>query len=532
MIKNKMGYKKIFVGISIILFINIFLSNISKATYEEFNDAPVMKVETDKSNYTDVKIIFKDQNGINSSNLKICEVDSKGNKTEILNDTNIITKKDSESSEDKECYIMSNEFLNKKTHRFYIELFDNTGNYIKSYFRIISNGKGYGVDYAPRIIDWGMDNKKAYFYSRDLAGTKELRLYDMNNNEKKITTKNNLAKGSAKVKFNISSFKEINGMYRIKIYAIDKKNGQAAIREISFSLKEGENNYSNQNNNTEKSVINISINKKPTKQKYEQNTEDLDLSGGEIRVEYSDSSYKILSMNNKLVKNSGFSNGIVGKCKITLEYKNKITSFSVTIVENDNKKSDTNTQTRENLLNVLTRYSKQVESDYKSGKPWRYIYNSKINGFKGCGEWTRSDRTFEEARNYNRIAVCLSPATWALKEIGVLKLNQYYGYTYGTVLKIKNGGKSAIEKYATIIDLSNSSKTPASLAGTKNELLPGDIIGWSFNHMSVYAGNHKFFDSGRIGRNGCSSTRGTFSTWGPVSFGWTNRIKYIIRLNQ
>ena len=50
--------------------------------------------------------------------------------------------------------------------------------------------------------------------------------------------------------------------------------------------------------------------------------------------------------------------------------------------------------------------------------------------------------------------------------------------------------------------------------------------------MSVYAGNHKFFDSGRIGRNGCSSTRGTFSTWGPVSFGWNNRIKYIIRLNQ
>ena len=347
--------KKISLIIIIFAFFNIAMiknSNAEYSDFEWFNNAPRMTIQTDKNKYTDVKFTFKDLNGFNIDNIKIYTVDSKGNKTaEITNNDKIITKKETSESDKPNVYTtyvytMSNEFLNKETHRFYIELTDNTNQYLRSYFRIVDNGKGYGVDYAPRIIYWGTNGKKVYFTARDLAGTKELRLYDMNNDKKYdkkwIVRKTNLAKGNAKVTFNLSSFKKKDGMYRIRVYAIDKKNGQNAYREVYFKLKDTPSNSSSTNTNKNKTVTGISVNKKPTKQTYTQNTDNLDLSGGEIRVIYSDSSSKIVAMTNKNVKNSGFSNSKVGTIQIKLEYSGKVTSFNVNIKQVSGNKQSTN----------------------------------------------------------------------------------------------------------------------------------------------------------------------------------------------
>ena len=350
MINIKKKYIKIYLIIIIFAFFNIAMiknSNAEYSDFEWFNNAPRMTIQTDKNKYTDVKFTFKDLNGFNIDNIKIYTVDSKGNKTaEITNNDKIITKKETSESDKPNVYTtyvytMSNEFLNKETHRFYIELTDNTNQYLHSYFRIVDNGKGYGVDYAPRIIYWGTNGKKVYFTARDLAGTEELRLYDMNNDKKYdkkwIVKKNNLAKGNAKVTFNLSSFKKKDGMYRIRVYAIDKKNGQYAYREVYFKLKD----TSSTNTNINKTVTGISINKRPTKQTYTQNTDELDLSGGEIRVKYSDSSSKIVAMTNKNVKNSGFSNSKVGTIQIKLEYSGKVTSFNVKIIEKSSQSGST-----------------------------------------------------------------------------------------------------------------------------------------------------------------------------------------------
>lgn len=162
-------------------------------------------------------------------------------------------------------YKMTDKFLNKETHRFYISLTDDKGEYLNSYFRIVNNGKGYSADYAPNITSWGINGKKFYFTSSDVSGTKK------------------------------------------------------------------------------KTITRISVNKKPTKQTYTQNIGSLSLSGGSIRVKYSDGSSKIVSMTNKNVKNSGFSNSKVGTVKIKLEYSNKTTNFNIKIIEKKNSINITTT---------------------------------------------------------------------------------------------------------------------------------------------------------------------------------------------
>ena len=349
--KNKRKHIKIFLILLIFILFNINIVKSSNAAYkdfEEFNNAPQITIKTDKNKYTDVQLTFKDGDSLDSKNIKIYSVDSKGNKTEITNNSNIIIMNFYNADNNSFVYTISNDFLNKKTHKFYVSLTDDVGAYLKTFFSVINNGKGYSVDYAPKIISWGISGKKFYFTSNDVSGTKKLILYDMNNNTKKVQTKSNLAKGNAKVTFNLSSFKKKNGLYKIRIYAIDKNNGQSAFREVYFKLKDTpSSSSSSKNSSNQKSIAAISINKKPTKQTYIQNIENLNLSGGDIRIRYTNGSSKIVSMTNKNVKNSGFSNSNVGTVQIKLEYSNKTTTFNVSI-----KPSSENPPTAEPFKNA------------------------------------------------------------------------------------------------------------------------------------------------------------------------------------
>lgn len=83
----------------------------------------------------------------------------------------------------------------------------------------------------------------------------------------------------------------------------------------------------------EKAITGISINKKPSKLKYIQNKENLDLSGGSITVTYNDETTEKIDMTSEQVAVTGFNNKKTGKITITLTYQSKTTNLEVEIVE-------------------------------------------------------------------------------------------------------------------------------------------------------------------------------------------------------
>lgn len=82
----------------------------------------------------------------------------------------------------------------------------------------------------------------------------------------------------------------------------------------------------------EKAITGISINKKPSKIQYIQNKEELDLTGGTLKVNYNDNSNEEISLTSEQVKATGFNNKKLGKNTITITYQSKTTTLDVEIV--------------------------------------------------------------------------------------------------------------------------------------------------------------------------------------------------------
>ena len=81
-----------------------------------------------------------------------------------------------------------------------------------------------------------------------------------------------------------------------------------------------------------KQATKIEMESNPTKTSYIQNYETLDLTGGSIKVTYSDDSEDIIPLSNGGITISGFDNTNVGNNKITVKYNNLETNFNVEIV--------------------------------------------------------------------------------------------------------------------------------------------------------------------------------------------------------
>ena len=368
MSKNKKKFLKLTLIASLLLiFINLFPID-SKAAYDEFNgfnNAPRMTIQTNKNKYTDVNFIFTDNNGINEKGIDLYTINSSGNKTFITDNNKAIIKKESFNVQSsniptKWVYTLSNNFLNQKNTNFYLDLEDSTGQRLQTYFKILNNKKGYSVDYAPRIINWGTDGKNISFVSRDLGGTQTLLLKDLNNNNKIVISKRNLGKGNKTVTFKASKFKSKDGIYRINISATDK-NFNISARDISFRLKDVSSNSTNSSANTSASsptVTDVHITKLPNKTTYIKNVDELDLTGGEITVYFSDKTSKKYSMTNKSINVSGFSNNQTGTVHLKLTFKEKSADFTIQVV---NAATTTNTNTSSaNITPTKTLQGKQV----------------------------------------------------------------------------------------------------------------------------------------------------------------------------
>ena len=81
-----------------------------------------------------------------------------------------------------------------------------------------------------------------------------------------------------------------------------------------------------------KIVTGIEIQSLPTKKDYIQNYEDLDLTGGTIKITYDDETTSIISMNNKNVKVTGFDNSKVGTNTLSVSYLSKTITFNLNII--------------------------------------------------------------------------------------------------------------------------------------------------------------------------------------------------------
>lgn len=82
----------------------------------------------------------------------------------------------------------------------------------------------------------------------------------------------------------------------------------------------------------EKAITGISVKTLPTKIKYIQNKEKLDLTGGAIQITYNDGTTEKIEMTSDEVSATGFSNNKLGTIAITLTYQSKTTQFNIEII--------------------------------------------------------------------------------------------------------------------------------------------------------------------------------------------------------
>ena len=174
------------------------------------------------------------------------------------------------------------------------------------------------------------------------------------------------------------------------------------------------------------------------------------------------------------------------------------------------------------FLSILEKISNQVKADKAAGIRWGYSNSSSL-----------APSTWEKAYSASRskgISYCncaLLPR-WALREMGVINSKNFWGLVGGGI-QFRGDVKEQLLKHCEIIKVY---KTPNQLLKEGN-LLPGDICTYvEYQHTNVYAGDGKFYDSGRNGSIG-GYQNGTFifNSFGPaatVSMSNTT-IGYIIR---
>ena len=83
----------------------------------------------------------------------------------------------------------------------------------------------------------------------------------------------------------------------------------------------------------EKTITGITINEKPSKLTYIQNKEELDLTGGSLKITYNDGTIENISMTSEEIAVTGFNNKRLGIITLILTYQTKTVELAVEIIE-------------------------------------------------------------------------------------------------------------------------------------------------------------------------------------------------------
>ena len=163
-----------------------------------------------------------------------------------------------------------------------------------------------------------------------------------------------------------------NGKYTTRVYdgeydiTVKLENGK--IKTVQQTINS--NNSDNINIIIKSSINKIEIVKEPNKSTFYRN-DNLDLSGGILRVYYDDNTTKDIELNDENIQIDGFDSNNIGKKKLTIKYENKETYYEINVVESI-----------ENSIKIvtdnLTKKNKKLKKDYNiiDDKKYQDILNS------------------------------------------------------------------------------------------------------------------------------------------------------------
>ena len=118
-----------------------------------------------------------------------------------------------------------------------------------------------------------------------------------------------------------------------------------------------------------KSLSSIEVSQMPTKTTYIKGTENLNLTGGKLKLNYNDNTNEIIDMTEDGVTTEGFSNSEAGEKTITIKYGGKQTTFKVTVVDK------TLTSIEVSQMPTKTTYIKGYENLDLTGGKLKLKYN-------------------------------------------------------------------------------------------------------------------------------------------------------------
>lgn len=257
-----MNLKNISKGIiiSITMILLIFMSsafNYSQAAavgFISFNNAPRKYMTISENGLADITVRIEDNNGVSS--VQLYTVNSKGEKKAIS-----FSSANTSNNTSHVYTISHSKILKGKDQQFYIVAKDKTGNTLQSYFKIVVKSKTvkekkkvydkkkkknvtkttnktvkyYAINDSPRVLNPTASGNNVTLGIKDNGGSKYAKIQDANNKNKEIYKFDNLAKGEAKVKIDMTNFTPSNGVYKLRIVTEDH-SGQKAVRTIYFKM--------------------------------------------------------------------------------------------------------------------------------------------------------------------------------------------------------------------------------------------------------------------------------------------------------
>lgn len=127
------------------------------------------------------------------------------------------------------------------------------------------------------------------------------------------------------------------------------------IEQTEVRITYGEKTVTQKITVEEKAVVEIKVETMPTKIKYIQNKEDLNIEGGSIKVIYNDETTEVIPMSSEGVTVKGFDNANLGNRMVTVTYENKTTQFEVEIIEEE-KAVNSNLENVKSNVNKIKAY--------------------------------------------------------------------------------------------------------------------------------------------------------------------------------
>ena len=105
-----------------------------------------------------------------------------------------------------------------------------------------------------------------------------------------------------------------------------------------------------------KKIVSIEVSQTPSKLKYIENKEELNLDDGKIRVKYNDNTSEEIDMKNEQIKIEGFDNSKIGKQTLTITYQNTTTTLEIEIIE-EAKPENSNMDNLKFTINSMKYYT-------------------------------------------------------------------------------------------------------------------------------------------------------------------------------